>query len=237
MARQHADAALLTTLPPGVYSVQVGGDTGVALAAILNLSIHQWLSAEEIAAWGWRIGFLAGGVLGLVSFFLRLSLEESREFSRIRKVAGASAVPVAEVVRKYPSSEYATNAKRKIEIARDQLAGKEMMIGRSYLESKNFTGAINRFKIVVTQYQTTRHVEEALMRLTEAYLALGVTNEAQTAAAVLGHNFPDSRWYADAYRLGGYQLWMGHHSWTERGTGEQFVDAAVQLLNELYSQE
>ena len=123
------------------------------------------------------------------------------------------------MVRKYPSSEYATNAKRKIEIARDQLAGKEMMIGRSYLESKNFTGAINRFKIVVTQYQTTRHVEEALMRLTEAYLALGVTNEAQTAAAVLGHNFPDSRWYADAYRLvksGGLEPAENSGSWISK---------------------
>ena len=106
-----------------------------------------------------------------------------------------------EVSRKYPDTEYAASAKHKIEMARDQLAGKEMTIGRYYLEKKDFTGAINRFKIVVTQYQTTRHVEEALMRLTEAYMALGIVSEAQTAAAVLGHNFPDSRWYADAYRL------------------------------------
>ena len=98
--------------------------------------------------------------------------------------------------RKYPDSEYAQNAKRKIEVARDQLAGKEMDTGRYYLKRKDFTGAINRFKIVVTQYQTTRHVEEALMRLTEAYMALGVASEAQTAAAVLGHNFPDSPWYS-----------------------------------------
>ncbi|MES2031909.1 MAG: outer membrane protein assembly factor BamD, partial [Pseudomonadota bacterium] len=69
------------------------------------------------------------------------------------------------------------------------------------LDKRNYTGAINRFKTVVTQYQTTRHVEEALMRLTEAYMAIGVVGEAQTAAAVLGHNFPDSRWYKDAYNL------------------------------------
>ena len=92
-------------------------------------------------------------------------------------------------------------AKRKIEIGRDQLAGKEMDIGRAYLQKKDFIGAINRFKVVVTQYQTTRHVEEALMRLTECYMALGIVQEAQTAAAVLGHNFPDSRWYKDAYAL------------------------------------
>jgi len=106
-----------------------------------------------------------------------------------------------EVTRKFPDTEYAANAKQKLQVARDQLAGREMVVGRYYLEKKQLTGAINRFKIVVTHYQTTRHVEEALMRLTEAYMTLGVVSEAQTAAAVLGHNFPDSRWYNDAYRL------------------------------------
>lgn len=106
-----------------------------------------------------------------------------------------------EVIRKFPSSEYADSAKQKIEVARDQLAGKEMQIGRYYLEKKDYTGAINRFKVVVTKYQTTRHVEEALERLTEAYMALGITSEAQTAAVVLGHNFPDSVWYKHAYTL------------------------------------
>ena len=106
-----------------------------------------------------------------------------------------------EVIRKYPNSEYATTAKKKIEGARDQLAGREMTIGRYYMDKRDYTGAINRFKVVVTQYQTTRHVEEALARLTEAYMAIGVVSEAQTAAAVLGHNFPDSRWYKDAYNL------------------------------------
>ena len=105
------------------------------------------------------------------------------------------------MVRKYPNSEYAVSAKRKIDVARDQLAGQEMMVGRYYMERRDYTGAINRFKIVVTRYQTTRHVEEALLRLTEAYLSLGIVGEAQTSAAVLGHNFPDSRWYKDAYAL------------------------------------
>ena len=88
-----------------------------------------------------------------------------------------------------------------MKVARDQLAGKEMAIGRYYMERRDYTGAINRFKTVVTRYQTTRHVEEALARLTEAYMAIGIVGEAQTAAAVLGHNFPDSRWYKDAYNL------------------------------------
>ena len=76
-----------------------------------------------------------------------------------------------------------------------------MDIGRQLLNTRNYTGAINRFKVVVTRYQRTRHVEEALLRLTEAYMALGIVEEAQTSAAVLGHNFPDSRWYKDAYAL------------------------------------
>ena len=106
-----------------------------------------------------------------------------------------------EVVRKYPDTEYAVSAKKKINLARDQLAGKEMEIGRFYMKKRDFTGAINRFKVVVTQYQTTREVEEALERLTEAYVSLGILDEAQTAAALLGHNFPDSTWYQDAYKL------------------------------------
>jgi outer membrane protein assembly factor BamD len=124
-----------------------------------------------------------------------------------------------EVVRKYPNTEYANAAKQKMEMARDQLAGKEMTIGRFYLKKKDFIGAINRFKIVVTRYQTTRHVEEALERLTESYMALGIVGEAQTAAAVLGHNFPDSRWYKDAYNLlknGGHEPSENKGSWISK---------------------
>src|ERR1051325_7779769 len=106
-----------------------------------------------------------------------------------------------EVVRKYPQTEYAAAAKRKLEVARDQLAGKEMETARFYQKKRDYIASINRFKVVITQYQTTRHVEEALMRLTETYMTLGIVNEAQTAAAVLGHNFPDSQWYKEAYRL------------------------------------
>jgi outer membrane protein assembly factor BamD len=106
-----------------------------------------------------------------------------------------------EVIRKFPDSEYATSARKKIEEGHDQLAAKEMTVGRYYEDKKNFIGAINRFKVVVTRYQRTRHVEEALMRLTECYMTLGIAQEAQTAAAVLGHNFPDSTWYKDAYNI------------------------------------
>jgi outer membrane protein assembly factor BamD len=135
-------------------------------------------------------------------FLIGLSyFDQMPEISRDQDRTDKAMQALGEVVRKYPDSEYAVAAKRKIEIARDQLAGKEMDIGRQNLNSKNYVGAINRFKVVVTRYQTTRHVEEALLRLTEAYMALGIVEEAQTSAAVLGHNFPDSRWYKDAYAL------------------------------------
>jgi outer membrane protein assembly factor BamD len=127
--------------------------------------------------------------------------DQMPEISRDQEPTDKAVQAFDELIRKYPSSEYVDAAKRKIEIARDQLAGKEMDVGRQLLTSRNYTGAINRFKVVVTRYQRTRHVEEALLRLTEAYMALGIVAEAQTSAAVLGHNFPESRWYKDAYAL------------------------------------
>lgn len=108
---------------------------------------------------------------------------------------------MSELVQRYPDSPYAAEAQKKLDVTRDQLAGKEMETGRYYLNRRQYIGAINRFKVVVTEFQTTRHIEEALMRLTEAYYAMGIVTEAQTAAAVLGHNYPDSRWYKDAYTL------------------------------------
>jgi outer membrane protein assembly factor BamD len=142
-------------------------------------------------------------------------LDVQRDQARSERAMSA----FAEVIRKYPDSEYAASAKRRMEYVRDQVAGKEMEIGRYYMRRKDFTGAINRFKTVVVQYQTTRHVEEALMRLTEAYMTLGIVGEAQTAAAVLGHNFPDSQWYKDAYALlstSGVQPTENKGSWISR---------------------
>lgn len=102
---------------------------------------------------------------------------------------------------RYPDSEYARDADNRIRVAEDNLAAAEMEVGRYYLQRKNYVASINRFKTVVSDYQTTNHVEEALMRLTECYMALGITKEAQNSAAILGHNFPDSKWYKDAYAL------------------------------------
>lgn len=105
------------------------------------------------------------------------------------------------LMRRYPNSEYTEEAKRRIKLAHDTLAAAEMSVGRYWQKKGNYLAAVNRFKTVVTDYQQTAHVEEALMRLTECYMALGIVSEAQTAAAILGHNFPDSPWYKDAYAL------------------------------------
>lgn len=106
-----------------------------------------------------------------------------------------------ELLTRFPESTYSRDAKIKIELTYDSLAGKEMEIGRYYLFQEQYLAAINRFKRVVDEYQTTTHVPEALLRLTEAYMALGLVGEAKKTAAVLGHNFPGSDWYASAYTL------------------------------------
>ena len=106
-----------------------------------------------------------------------------------------------EVARRWPQSDYAREARLKVDLARDQLAGKEMMVGRYYLGQGNYIAAINRFKVVLSQYQTTAHAPEALHRLVEAYLSLGIEDEARTAAAVLGFNFPGSEWYEASYAM------------------------------------
>lgn len=142
-------------------------------------------------------------------------LDITRDQERTEKSLAA----FEDLVRKWPNSEYASDARDRIRVARDQLAGKEMEVGRFYLSQRNFTGSINRFREVVIKYQNTRHIEEALSRLTEAYMAMGIVNEAQTAAAVLGHNFPDSQWYKDAFTLlksGGLEPRENKGSWISR---------------------
>ena len=105
------------------------------------------------------------------------------------------------LIANYPKSDYAKDAREKMVIAVDQLAGKEMSVGRYYAGNGQYAAAINRFRVVVDRYQTSSHIEEALFRLTESNLALGLTNEAQTAAAVLGHNYPSSNWYKQSLEL------------------------------------
>ncbi len=106
-----------------------------------------------------------------------------------------------EVIRRYPDTDYARDAVLKLDLTRDHLAGKEMTVGRYYQGRGQYAAALRRFRNVIQQYQRTTHTPEALHRLTEIYLTFGIENEAQTSAAILGHNYPDSDWYADSYRL------------------------------------
>lgn len=127
--------------------------------------------------------------------------EQITDVGRDQELTQRALTELNEVVRKYPDTDYARDSKLKVDLARNHLAGKEMEIGRYYLNKRAYIAAINRFKVVVEKFQTTTHIEEALARLTEAYLALGLAGEAQTAAAVLGHNYPGSKWYEDSYVL------------------------------------
>jgi len=106
-----------------------------------------------------------------------------------------------DVVRRFPESEYARDAQLKLDFTRDQLAAKEMYVGRYYLKRGEPVAAIGRFRTVIETYQTTNHVPEALHRLVESYFTLGLDSEAEAAAAVLGYNYPDSPWFKDSYKL------------------------------------
>jgi len=145
--------------------------------------------------------------------------EQISDVGRDQKMTEDAMTAFTELVRRFPNSEYSRDARLKIELAQDHLAGKEMEIGRYYLNRHDYIAAINRFRIVVERYQATTHTPEALERLTEAYLALGIQTEAQTAAAILGYNFPGSEWYEDSYALlAGYGLEPAENrdSWISR---------------------
>lgn len=127
--------------------------------------------------------------------------EQIIDVSRDQKVTQQALDALNELVRRYPNTQYAADARLKIDLARDHLAGKEMAIGRWYQSQGQFIAAVGRFRNVVDRYDTTTHAPEALERLVETYLALGIPEEAKKAAAVLGYNYPGSKWYERAYRL------------------------------------
>ncbi len=127
--------------------------------------------------------------------------EQIVDVGRDQKLTRDSLDTFNEVIKRFPGSKYARDARLKIDLARNHLAGKEMEIGRFYLTRGQHLAAINRFRKVVHDYDTTDQVPEALHRLTEAYLAIGLVQEAEKTAAVLGHNYPGSEWYQDSYAL------------------------------------
>jgi outer membrane protein assembly factor BamD len=127
--------------------------------------------------------------------------EQISDVTRDQKITQQALDALGELTRRYPTTRYASDARLKIDLVRDHLAGKEMEVGRFYEGRGQWLAASMRFRSVIDQYQTTTHVPEALMRLTETYLALGVRAEAERAAAVLGANYPGTQWYQRAHKL------------------------------------
>ena len=169
-------------------SYQAGGEQGYSSAistADQYISLHP--GSQEVA----------------YAFYLKaISLyEQLVDVGRDQSKTEGALVALQDVVQRFPDTEYARDATLKIDLAMDHLAGKEMSVGRYYLTRGDYIGAINRFRVVVQEYPRTPQIAEALERLTEANYALGINSEAQTAAAVLGANYPGSQWYTDAYNI------------------------------------
>lgn len=127
--------------------------------------------------------------------------EQITDVGRDQKITSQAQQALMDLIARFPDTEYARDARIKLDLTRDHLAGKEMEIGRYYEKREEYLAAINRFRAVVERYQTTTHTPEALHRLVECYLKLGVTEEARKYAAVLGYNYPNSPWYRDSYAL------------------------------------
>ena len=139
---------------------------------------------------------------GYLQYLLALSYyDQIDEVGRDQGLTFQALQALRTVIERYPDTEYARSSILKFDLAFDHLAAKEMEIGRYYLKRKHFPASINRFRVVVEQFQTTTHTPEALYRLVESYLSLGLTDEAQTAGAILGYNFQSTPWYDDAYKL------------------------------------
>jgi outer membrane protein assembly factor BamD len=165
---------------------------------------HQAENYEEARAAAQRyLDFYPGSDdAAYAQYLLALSYyDQIDEVGRDQGLTFQALQALREVIEQYPDSEYADSAILKFELAFDHLAAKEMEIGRYYLKRGNYTAAINRFRVVVQDFQTTTHTAEALHRLVESYLALGLTDEAQTAGAILGYNYQSSPFYDDSFRL------------------------------------
>lgn len=135
--------------------------------------------------------------------------EQISDVGRDQSITEKALQALQDVIGRFPDSEFARDATLKLDLTEDHLAGKEMMVGRWYLNQGQYLAAINRFRAVIEKFQTTSHTPEALHRLTESYLALGVVDEAKKYAAVLGHNFPASKWYRYSYEIMGSNLPSG----------------------------
>ncbi|MEE4350867.1 MAG: outer membrane protein assembly factor BamD [Pacificimonas sp.] len=127
--------------------------------------------------------------------------EQIEDVERDQQITQQAVGALTELIRRYPESRYAADARLKLDLAYDHLAGKEMTIGRFYLERREYIAAVKRFENVISEFDTTSHVPEAMHRMVEAYLLLGIPEEARRTAAVLGYNYPGSKWYERSFEL------------------------------------
>jgi outer membrane protein assembly factor BamD len=198
--------------------------SGLATKAILMAAFAQYQrnAYPDAIASAERFITLHPGHKDVVYAYYLVALchyEQIMDVKRDQSTTEKALASLEELNRRFPGTPYARDAEAKAVLARDLLAGKEMEIGRYYLRKRAYVASINRFKAVIVKYQTTTQTPEALYRLTEAYYALGVQSEAQTAAAVLGHNYPGSQWYKDAYSLlesGGIAPEENRESWISK---------------------
>ena len=149
------------------------------------------------------VGLYPGNSSAAYAYYLiaQSYYEQISDVQRDQRMTELAQQSFIELIRRFPNTDYARDAVLKLDLTRDHLAGKEMEVGRYYLERGQYAAAIQRFALVIEKYQRTTHTAEALHRLTELYVSLGIEREAQTSAAILGYNFPDSDWYADSYRI------------------------------------
>jgi outer membrane protein assembly factor BamD len=173
----------------------------ILMTAFAHYEAHDY--DDAIATADRFISLYPGNPSAAYAYYLKAVcyFEEINDVGRDQAATEQSLAAMREVIKRYPTSEYAIDAKVKIDLVQDQLAGKEMAVGRWYLRAGNPLAAIGRFKVVIDRFQTTSHAPEALYRLVEAYLSLGLTDEAKRDGAVLGYNFPGDRWYSEAYAL------------------------------------
>ncbi len=174
--------------------------------AILMTAFAHYQGNDYAEAIGDADRFLSlypGNPAAVYAYYLKAIcyFEQIVDVGRDQAATGQALAALEEVVRRYPNSEYAQDARLKIDMVNDQLAGKEMNIGRWYLRQGDTLASVGRFKTVIDRYQTTSHTPEALYRLVEAYLTLGLFEEARRNGAVLGHNYPGDVWYSEAYDL------------------------------------
>jgi outer membrane protein assembly factor BamD len=199
--KQYAQAAAAFEEVERQHPYSIWARRAMLMAAFANYEANNY--DDAIDATDRFIQLHPGNADAPYAYYLKAicSYEQIQDAARDQQKTLDAMAALQDVVRRFPSSEYARDAQLKLDFTRDQLAAKEMHVGRYYLRRGQYIAAIGRFRTVIETYQTTNHVPEALHRLVEAYYALGLDDEAQASAAVLGYNYSDSVWYKDSYKL------------------------------------